>query len=219
MECPELADRDASSCTPKRQRAQRSAPSFLAFGALAAAGTALTACTATDVEVAAITTETPNDTDIGFFSDMALHHEQALAMRQRVIGRDNGDSVQSLAADILQTQSFERGVMHTWLTVWGESTAPPETVMGWMGMEMPAAEMTGLATDEQMNSLATAAGIPQGRLFLNLMRAHHLGGVHMAEMASGMAAIDTDRATAERMATIQNYEIGIIDQLRATTYV
>ena len=192
--------------------------SFLAFGALAVAGTALAACTATDSDAAGESTETPNDTDIGFFTDMALHHEQALAMCQRVIGRDNGDPVQSLAADILQNQSFERGVMHTWLTVWGESTAPPETVMGWMGMEMPAAEMMGLATDEQMSSLATATGLAQGRLFLTLMRAHHVGGVHMAEMASENAAIANVRTTAERMATIQNYEIGIIDQLVATTY-
>ncbi|QYH36264.1 DUF305 domain-containing protein [Salinibacterium sp. M195] len=208
---------------PGSSRQRDSAPnvarrSFLTFSALAVAGTALAACTTTDADVYAETTETPNDTDSGFFTDMALHHEQALAMCQRVIGRDNGDSVQSLAADILQNQSFERGVMQTWLTVWGESTAPPEMVMGWMGMEVPVAEMMGLATDDQMSALAMATGIAQGRLFLTLMRAHHVGGVHMAEMASENAAIATVRATAERMATIQNYEIGIIDQLVSTTY-
>lgn len=140
--------------------------------------------------------ETPNETDIGFFKDMALHHEQALAMCQRVLGRDNGDSVQSLAVDILQNQSYERGVMYTWLTVWGESTAPPETVMTWMGMEMPAAEMTGLATDEQMSLLGTTTGMAQGRHFLTLMRAHHVGGVHMAASASENAATSMVRATA-----------------------
>jgi len=191
--------------------------SFLALGALAVAGTALAACTTQESETAT-ESETPNDTDIGFFTDMAVHHEQALAMCQRVIGRNNGDSVQALAADILQNQSYERGVMHTWLTVWGESTAPPETVMGWMGMEMPAAEMMGLATEEQMSSLATATGIAQGRLFLTLMRAHHVGGVHMTDVATENAAIANVRTTAERMATIQNYEIGIIDQLVETTY-
>ena len=191
---------------------------FLTFGALALTGTALAACT-TALEGSSDPVETPTETDIGFFRDMAMHHEQALALCQRVIGRDNGDSVQSLAADILQNQSFERGVMITWLTVWGESTAPPETVMAWMGMEMPPAEMTGLATDAQMSSLATATGIAQGRLFLNLMRAHHVGGVHMAANASENAAVATVRATAERMSAFQTYEIGIIDQLLATTYL
>jgi uncharacterized protein (DUF305 family) len=191
---------------------------FLVVGALALTGTALAACTAA-TEGSSEPLETPNEIDIGFFRDMSLHHEQALAMCQRVIGRDNGDSVQSLAADILQNQSFERGVMLTWLTVWGESTAPPETVMAWMGMEMPAAEMTGLATAAQMSSLATATGIAQGRLFLNLMRAHHVGGIHMAANASKNAAIATVRATAERMSAFQTYEIGIIDQLLATTYL
>ncbi|EAR24060.1 hypothetical protein A20C1_02309 [marine actinobacterium PHSC20C1] len=193
---------------------------FLAFGVLALTGTALAACTsvADTSRASSDAAVTPNETDIGFFRDMALHHEQALAMCQRVIGRDNGDSVQSLAADILQNQSFERGVMHTWLTVWDESTAPPKTVMAWMGMEMPAAEMTGLATDEQMRSLATSTGIAQGRLFLTLMRAHHVGGAHMAASASQSAALSMVRATAARMNSIQTYEIGIIDQLLATTH-
>ncbi|QAV69358.1 DUF305 domain-containing protein [Salinibacterium sp. UTAS2018] len=206
-------ERVAGAVNPARR-------SFLAFGILAAAGSALAACaTSTATEDASAAEDTPSDTDIGFFKDMALHHEQALAMCQRVIGRDNGDSVQALAADILQNQSFERGVMHTWLTVWGESTAPPETVMAWMGMEMPAADMTGLATDEQMTSLSTTTGMAQGRLFLNLMRAHHVGGVHMAAYANEHAAVSTVRATAERMQVIQTYEIGIIDQLLSTTYL
>ncbi|GAA1209862.1 DUF305 domain-containing protein [Rhodoglobus aureus] len=191
---------------------------FLAFGMLAVTGTALAACGAPAANETD-SLETPNETDIGFFTDMALHHAQALALCQRVLGRDNGDSVQSLATEILQNQSYERGVMYTWLTVWGESTAPPKTVMAWIGMEIPAAEMTGLATDEQVILLSTTTGMAQGRLFLSLMRAHHVGGMHMAASARENAATSVVRSTADLMSSFQNYEIGIIDQLLATTYL
>ncbi|MGB3829222.1 MAG: YHYH protein [Ornithinimicrobium sp.] len=98
-----------------------------------------------------------NDADIGFCTDMAFHHEQALAMCQRVLGRPTGDEVQSLAAEILQNQSYERGLMHAWLQEWGHSTSPPETVMGWMGMQMPAEDMPGLARDAQMSEMSAAS--------------------------------------------------------------
>jgi uncharacterized protein (DUF305 family) len=59
----------------------------------------------------------------------------------------------------------------------------------------------------------------QGRLFLSLMRAHQLGGMHMAASARENAATSVVRSTADLMSSFQNYEIGIIDQLLATTYL
>ncbi|MGV8972120.1 MAG: DUF305 domain-containing protein [Rhodoglobus sp.] len=137
---------------------------------------------------------------------------------QRVLGRDTGSAVQTSAAEVLQNQSYERGIMHTWLQVWGESTAMPETVMAWMGMGMPANEMPGLATAAEMELLATTTGLPQGRLFLQLMRAHHVGGIHMANAAVSMASIATVQGLASRMSASQTYEIAIFDQLLDTTY-
>ncbi|MBX3100327.1 MAG: DUF305 domain-containing protein [Salinibacterium sp.] len=175
------------------------------------AGAALAACAPTQTAVA------PNEVDIGFCQDMAFHHEQALAMCQRVLGRATGSSVQTAAADILQNQSYERGMMHTWLQSWGESTAPPTTVMGWMGMGMPAADMPGLATVEQMRELATAEGLAQGRLFLTLMRSHHVGGVHMADAATGAATAPV-RHIAKQASATQAFEIAMFDELLLTTY-
>ena len=131
--------------------------------------------------------------------------------------RDTGSQVQTAAADILQNQSYERGMMHTWLQSWGESTAPPSTVMGWMGMEMAADMMPGLATDEEMRELALAEGLEKGRMFLELMRTHHVGGVHMAEAATGAATAPV-RQIAAQAALVQAYEIEIFDELLATSY-
>lgn len=192
---------------------------FLGALAVSAIGVSVAACASSAVGVTAAheTAIVPNKIDIGFCQDMAFHHEQALAMCQRVLGRDTGSQVQTAAAEILQNQSYERGMMHTWLQSWGESTAPPETVMGWMGMEMPAADMPGLASTDQMRELALAEGLEKGRMFLELMRTHHVGGVHMADAATGAATAPVRQIAFQASAT-QTFEIAIFDVLLSTTY-
>lgn len=160
----------------------------------------------------------PSEIDIGFCTDMSFHHEQALAMCQRVIGRPTGDPVQSLAAEILQNQSYERGLMHAWLQQWGESTRPPTSVMGWMGMSIEAEQMPGLATSEQMSDLSAAQEMDKGALFLELMRAHHVGGVQMADYAVETASTEQVRGRATQMSVTQSYEISLMDSLLAGTY-
>lgn len=160
--------------------------------------------------------------DIGFCTDMTVHHIQALAMCQRVLGRDTGDPVQAAAAEVLQTQAIEIGMMRAWLADWGQSTAEPEMVMGWMGMNdgegMPAAMMPGFASDEEMRALGSASGIEQGRLWIELMRTHHLGGVDMAGAAIQMATTEKVRRIAQVQVDVQSYEIGQYDMLLATEY-
>ena len=164
----------------------------------------------------------PTSVDLGFCTDMTVHHVQALAMCQRVLGRDTGDSVQAAAVEVLQTQAIEIGTMRAWLTDWGASTATPEMAMGWMGMHdglgMPTAMMPGLATDEEMQELATASGIAQGRLWLELMRAHHVGGVDMASAAVQMASSAKVRRLARVQVEVQTYEISQYDELLAAEY-
>lgn len=160
--------------------------------------------------------------DVGFCTDMTVHHVQALAMCQRVLGRDTGGPVQAAAAEVLQTQSIEIGMMRAWLTDWGQTTAEPEMAMEWMAMDggagIPVAEMPGLASDDEMRALATATGLEQGRLWLELMCAHHIGGVAMASAAVQMASAEKVRRIAQVQIDVQTYEIGVYDMLLATDY-
>lgn len=164
----------------------------------------------------------PNTADIGFCADMSTHHIQAIAMCQRVLGRDTGDAVQAAASEVLQTQSIEVGMMRAWLTDWGESTSAPASVMGWMGMNggegIPADEMTGLANDDEMRALSLAEGNGRGRLWLQLMRAHHVGGVHMATAAVDLVDFEKVRRLARTQVDVQTYEIEQYDLLLATEY-
>ncbi len=203
--------------------------SALAVGALAT-GAGLAACSTGTAQGASAEPTTdgrsdaaePNDVDRGFCADMTAHHVQALVMCQRVLGRGTGDAVQAAAAEVLQNQAIEVGMMRAWLADWGLSTAPPELAMGWMGMNdgagMPLAMMPGLASPEELNELSQADGLEQGRLWLVLMRAHHVGGVAMAEAAADGAATEKVRSLAGIQAAVQAFEIEIYDQLLATTY-
>ena len=164
----------------------------------------------------------PTSIDVGFCTDMSVHHVQALAMCQRVLGRDTGDAVQAAAAEVLQNQAIEVGQMRAWLNDWGQSTATPDLVMGWMGANdgdgMPVGMMPGLATDVEMNELSTLTGIARGRRWLELMRAHHVGGVNMATAAVGLASLSKVIRLAATQAQVQSFEIDQYDQLLATTY-
>ena len=143
-------------------------------------------------------------------------------MCQRVLGRDTGDPVQAAATEVLTNQAMEVGQMRAWLADWGESTATPDLVMGWMGMNdgagMPLAMMPGYATAAQLQDLARADGLDQGRMWLELMRAHHVGGVSMAEAAAELAGTEKVRRLAAAQAAVQSYEISQYDLLLATTY-
>ena len=166
--------------------------------------------------------QSPSDADIGFCSDMSIHHVQALAMCQRVLGRDTGEAVQAAAAEVLQTQAIEVGTMRAWLADWNQSTKSPTTVMAWMGMNggagMAAAMMPGLASDDEMRSLSLATGMAQGKLWIELMRAHHVGGITMAEAAVELVTTDKVRRLARIQAKVQTFETTQYDLLLSTTY-
>ncbi len=163
-----------------------------------------------------------NDADAGFCADMAAHHVQALAMCQRVIGRDTGDPVQAAAGEVLQNQAIEVGMMRAWLTDWARSTATPDTVMGWMGANdgagVPIEQMQGYASDEAMDTLSAAEGVERGRIWLELMRRHHVGGVAMATAALDLVATEKVRRLAETQIMVQTFEIDQYDWLIAGDY-
>ena len=189
---------------------------------LLVAGGALLPATLYTTSSAIANTSSPTAADIGFCQDMSIHHLQALAMCQRVIGRDTGDSVQAAAGEVLQNQSMEVGQMRAWLADWGESTVPPTTVMAWMGANqgrgMPLENMPGYASKEQLLELSTMTGMARGRKWLELMRSHHVGGVSMASQAAVLCSSDKVIRLANVQVRTQNYEIEIYDQLLAGTY-
>ncbi len=204
-------------------RSRRQFLNSAAVGSAALAAGAIWSPRAAEADAATSTPLTAQTPDVGFCHDMTAHHVQALVMCERILGRGTGDAVQAAAAEVLRNQAIEVGMMRAWLADWGQPTTEPETAMGWMGMNdgagLPLAAMPGLATDDELRGLSLAEGMEQGQQWLTLMRAHHVGGVTMAEAAIELASYEKVRRLARIQAEVQTFEIGQYDQLLATEYL
>ncbi|MGH9210094.1 MAG: DUF305 domain-containing protein [Acidimicrobiales bacterium] len=146
--------------------------------------------------------------DVGFFQDMISHHEQGLEIATYTLANAEDATVRSFADEVHVFQSYEMGLMERSLQDWGHSRANrPDTAMEWMGMPFPVDEMPGMATPAQMDELRDARGAEADAQFLELMAAHHAGGLHMAQYAALNAGDDDVQELAERMVYNQSIEI------------
>nr|WP_255951025.1 DUF305 domain-containing protein [Streptomyces sp. ODS25] len=159
-------------------------------------------------------TSTPGaaSADAGFARDMAVHHQQAVEMSFIVRDRTGNADVRRLAYDIAQTQANQRGMLLGWLDLWGlpkVSTDPPMTWMG-MGQSTPGRDgalMPGMATNAELDRLRTANGKQAEILYLQLMTAHHRGGIHMAQACAASCTVSVEKRLAQGMVTGQQSEI------------
>lgn len=162
--------------------------------------------------------------DVGFARDMQAHHAQAVEMALLVRERTDDAELRQVALDIELTQQQQQGQMYGWLQVWGlphASSAPP---MAWADGHGHGASrgnageqdpMPGMATAEQLAELAAADGANAERLFLELMIAHHEGGVAMARSALELAEEPAVRRLAQAVVDSQTAEIAVLRALLA----
>ncbi|MEU8591287.1 DUF305 domain-containing protein [Streptomyces sp. NPDC048664] len=186
-------------------------------GAAAAALVAAGAITYASAENDGSATRVPaaDSADAGFAQDMAVHHAQAVEMSFIVRDLTSDKDVRLLAYDITQTQAAQRGMLLGWLDLWGlpkTSSLPPMT---WMGMgDMPpgkdGALMPGMATNTELRKLGSLKGKQAEILYLQLMTAHHKGGVHMAEGCVATCTVGPEKRLAQSMVDSQRSEIQLM---------
>jgi len=129
----------------------------------------------------------PDSVDVAFLQDMRRHHDQATVMSLDVVRRGDADpQVRAVAEEILLGQQLESGLMVQLLRSWGreeqsDDDAPP---------------MPGMATEEQLAQLRSLRGVEADRMFVELMIAHHQGGIDMALRAAEEASSDDVRELA-----------------------
>ena len=75
---------------------------------------------------------TPADdsAEAGFARDMATHHAQAADMAFILRDASADEALRALAADIIVTQSAQRGMFMAWLQQWGLPQASPGMMAG-----------------------------------------------------------------------------------------
>jgi uncharacterized protein (DUF305 family) len=164
----------------------------------------------------------PSQIDIGFSQSMAIHHEQAITMAQLLLdGRPT--ALTTLAKTIAGKQLLELGEMHGWLRIWQQDFFPASKDMVWLLMGAKALDesmqkyvidcgnsadgMPGLASREQLQQLRLLEGRERDTLFLQLMLAHHEGGVPMARFAAEESRLLAVRTVAANMVLDQSKEI------------
>jgi uncharacterized protein (DUF305 family) len=121
-----------------------------------------------------------------------------------------------VAREILIGQNIEVGRMIQMLRGFGASEVnETDLAMTWMNDPVALDRMPGLATEDDLRALADATGDEADELFVQLMSAHHQGGIHMAEHAAEHAATDEVRLMARQMAETQAEEISEMARLLA----
>ena len=154
--------------------------------------------------------------DVDFMTDMIAHHAQALIMSRLAPENGASDSVQRLAARIINAQGDEIGTMQKWLRD-RHQPVPEVHIDGLILMiHMEGGDdhdmhgdhhghhghdamhhhhdMPGMLTQEQLEELAAAHGSEFDRKFLTFMIEHHEGAIYMVDelFAADGAALDRE---------------------------
>lgn len=160
-------------------------------------------------------TPSAQSADAGFARDMAVHHQQAVEMSYIVRDRTKDEEVRRLAYDIAQTQANQRGMLLGWLDLWNLPKVSADPPMTWMGMGGMAsgkdgALMPGMATNTELKKLQSLSGKQAEILYLQMMTAHHKGGIHMAEGCVAKCTVGVEKRLAQGMVDAQQSEIELM---------
>jgi uncharacterized protein (DUF305 family) len=165
-----------------------------------------------------------DDVEIGFVQDMAAHHQQALAMVNR-LASDVDPAVAALARQIGDAQRIEIGTLQGWLRL-AEAAPTNPTPMNWMvdagsghrhggTASEPGTAMPGMATPAELDALTAAHGRDAEVLFLQLMQRHHAGGVEMARAADLLLTGGPVKEVARGAMQSQSQEAGLMGVMLA----
>ena len=108
--------------------------------------------------------------DVVFLEQMIVHHQQALTMSAMAPDRTNSEDILDLAGRIEGSQDDEISFMQDWLT---ERDIKASNHHG------HHIKMMGMASQEELDQLASTQGTNFDKMFLKLMILHHEGAIDM----------------------------------------
>ena len=159
--------------------------------------------------------------EAGFARDMQTHHGQAVQMSLIVAERTTDPAVRTMATDIATSQQQQAGQMFAWLQLWGLTPTGSQPPMAWMGPDHhgatsssgDAVPMPGMASAADIQRLGAASGVEAERIYLELMIAHHRGGVEMADAVLSRSDRDEVVTLAGSMKAAQTSEISTMQAM------
>lgn len=151
------------------------------------------------------------DADVKFMTGMIAHHAQALIMSELAPENNASESVQTLAARIINAQKDEIKSMQQWLR--DRDKPVPEVHIDGLNlmihglgedhMKMDHTNMVGMLSPAQLKELSEAKGRQFDLLFLEYMISHHSGAVLMVEKLFSTDGAAQDEAAFKMANDIQ----------------
>jgi uncharacterized protein (DUF305 family) len=149
-----------------------------------------------------------NDADIRFLTEMAPHHEQAVAMSDMVLAADPPAPVVELARRVKAAQAPEIEQMEQMLADLGQPGATGEA--GHAGGH------GGMMSDADLAALRDATGTDAARIYLEGMVEHHRGAIEAAETQVADGQYPPAVELARQIAQDQAAEIGELEAVLAS---
>lgn len=158
--------------------------------------------------------------EAGFARDMSVHHAQGVDMAFTIYSKTNNPDIRILAYDIINTQRTQIGMFSGWLQQWGLPLTSLRPPMEWTphGHAEPMtsyADMPGMASQEQLAELESLQGKAADERFLELMIAHHRGGVEMSSAVIPLTERSEVQNLAQTIVDSQTAEIGNMEAMLA----
>lgn len=169
--------------------------------------------------------------DIDFMYGMIPHHAQALIMSRLATENDASQSIQTLAARIINAQGDEIELMKKWLR--DRDQPVPEIHID--GLEMMVrgldegsdghgdhghhamhdhSDMPGMLSQNQLEELAAATGTEFDRLFLEFMIEHHKGAIIMVDDLFAADGAASDREIFDLASGINAEQVTEIERMQ-----
>ena len=143
--------------------------------------------------------------DVMFAQMMIPHHEQAVEMANMALDPDASSSVEvrELAVDIKAAQDPEIETMRAWLEAWGAPQEAPSAMN----------HDSGMMSQGDMGTLASAEGAEFDQMWLTMMIEHHEGAITMARDVQSITEDEEVAALAEEIIAAQEAEIATMQAL------
>lgn len=153
-----------------------------------------------------------NDADVTFAQQMIPHHEQAVEMATMAQEQASSPEVKQLADKIAAAQGPEIDTMTGWLEDWGQEVSSDSM----SGMDHAGSDMSGMMSDDDMESLGAATGAEFDQMFLQMMTQHHTSAIEMAKTEQQDGENPDAIALAEKIEADQTAEIAQMQDLLAS---
>lgn len=147
--------------------------------------------------------------DVDFSQKMIVHHQQGVMLADTALGSSTNQSVRSMAEEMKKQQADAESQYKAWLEEWGEKYTNLADFPQMDGHDMYPS-YPGLVSAASMTKLKSAVGTDRDRLFIELMKEHHNGGIQTSEMSNKLQygkLIDfKDKVSADYKVELQEME-------------